>query len=261
MHRQTVYYQPRPRKPRPLNEKLVAAIKATIEMQPAWGIRMTWAWLRETKGWKKLNIKAVARIMRIKRWTVHKRKKGNRPRVKVKRSQTKKPDTRWSTDLALVFCGAQDGWCSFVPVVDCCTRELLGWELDHTGRAKTAQRALEGALLKRFGTTRGAPKGLMLRHDNGLVFGSKLYRATAKDYGLTQEFITPYTPEENGLCERLIRTVKQECVWQHRFTSLEQARRVIGKWIKHYNVERPHSSLKYKTPAGFHAALARGRAA
>jgi len=90
----------------------------------------------------------------------------------------------------------------------------------------------------------------MLRHDNGLVFGSKLYRVTAKDYGLTQEFVTPYTPEENGLCERLIRTVKQECVWQHRFTSLEQARRVIGKWIEHYNVERPHSSLKYKTPAG-----------
>jgi len=44
----------------------------------------------------------------------------------------------------LTFCGADDGWCSFVPVVDCCTRELLGWELDHTGRAKTAQRALEG---------------------------------------------------------------------------------------------------------------------
>ena len=85
--------------------------------------------------------------------------------------------------------------------------------------------------------------------------------ATAKDYGLTQEFITPYPPEENGLCERLIRTVKQECVWQHRFGSLEEARRVIGKWIEHYNDERPHSSLKYKTPAGFHAALARGRAA
>jgi len=47
--------------------------------------------------------------------------------------------------------------------------------------------------------TDSATAGLMLRHNNGLVFGSKLYRGTAKDCGLQQEFITPYTPEENGL--------------------------------------------------------------
>jgi len=157
--------------------------------------------------------------------------------------------------------GVEDGWCSFVPVVDCCTRELLGWELDRTGRAATAQRALEAALLKRFGTTRGAPEGMVVRHDNGLVFGSKLYRATAKDDGLAQEFITPCTPEENGLCERLIRTFKEECAWRHRFASLEQAQRAIGKWIEHDTHQRPHSAHPHKTPAGFHAALARRRAA
>ena len=72
---------------------------------------------------------------------------------------------------------------------------------------------------------------MMLRHDNGLVFGTKLYRATARDHGLTQEFITPYTPEENGLCERLIRTFKEECAWRQQFESLEEARNVIAKWV------------------------------
>ncbi len=48
--------------------------------------------------------------------------------------------------------------------------------------------------------------GIALRHDNGLVFSSGGHIASARDYGLTEEYITPYTPQENGLYERFIRT-------------------------------------------------------
>jgi len=177
------------------------------------------------------------------------------------------PNQRWATDIATVDCD-RDGWCAFVPVIDCCSREILGWELAHTARAKTAERALEEALLHRFGTTRGAPAGLTLRHDNGLVFGSRAYRALVRDYGLTQEYIAPYTPEQNGLCERLvrfarpaalpigslspfgrlIRTFKEECAWQHRFDNLAAARAKVARYIEHYNTQRTHSALKYNTP-------------
>ena len=104
------------------------------------------------------------------------------------------------------------------------------------------------ALLQRFGTTRGAPAGLTLRHDNGLVFGSRAYRALVRDYGLKQEYIAPYTPEQNGLCERFIRTFKEECTWQHRFDKLAAAKAVIARYIEHYNTQRTHSALKYNTP-------------
>ncbi len=100
-----------------------------------------------------------------------------------------------------------------VPVIDCCTREILGHALERTGRAKTAERALEEALLGRFGTLRSAPPGMLLRHDNGRVFGSRQYRAVVRDYGLKQEYITPYTPQQNGLCERFIKTFKEEFCW------------------------------------------------
>jgi putative transposase len=71
----------------------------------------------------------------------------------------------------------------------------------------------------------GAPSGSKLHHDNGLVFGSRGYRALVQDYGLTQEYIAPYTAEQNGLCERFIRTFKEECCWIQRFASMAEARR------------------------------------
>lgn len=248
--RSTAYYQPRQRKPRPLDEVMVSRIKRIHEEEPACGIRGTWSRLRFRDGIR-VNRKKVHRIMRLKGWTLPKRRKGNRPRVQVTRSVTEHPDQRWATDLALINCG-QDGWCVFVPVIDCCTREVLGFSLEKTGRAKTAERALEEALLKRFGTLHNAPEGMLLRHDNGLVFGSRRYRAVVKDYGLQQEYITPYTPQENGLCERFIKTFKEEFAWVRNYKSIKHARHTLRAWIEHYNTRRPHQALRYLTPIQYH---------
>jgi len=245
--RSTTYYQPRGRHLEPQCDPVcVEAIRAVIEAHSTYGVRMTHA--RLTKGLGMIvNRKKVHRIMRLHRWTCRQRRTGCRPRVQHLKSIAAAPNQRWATDIATVDCG-RDGWCAFVPVVDCCSREVLGWELAHTARAKTAERALEEALLHRFGTTRGAPSGLTLRHDNGLVFGSRAYRALVRDYGLTQEYIAPYTPEQNGLCERFIRTFKEECAWQHRFDNLTAARATVARYIEHYNTQRTHSALKYNTP-------------
>ena len=81
---------------------------------------------------------------------------------------------------------------------------------------------------------------MALRHDNGLVFGSRLYRGVVADYGLRQEYITPYTPEQNGLVERFFRSFKEECAWQQNFTSFAEASRAVRAWLEWYNSERPH---------------------
>lgn len=245
--RSTAYHQPKTeRLHRPVDEGLARTIHEIIQDHPTYGVRRVWAWLKYRLG-QPANRKKVHRLMRIKGWTMRQRLAGKRPRVPGSISVTPAPDLRWSTDIALVDCG-QDGWCAFVPVLDCCTREVLGWSLDRTGRAQTAERALEEALIHRFGWTHGAPKGLALRHDNGLVFGSRLYRALARDYGLKQEYITPYTPQQNGLCERFNRSFKEECAWLHNFDDIQQARTEIARYIDHYNHERPHQSLNYQTP-------------
>jgi putative transposase len=121
-------------------------------------------------------------------------------------------------------------------VIDCHTRELLGWHLSRSGRSKTAESALEQALIARYGCLGRVAKPFLLRSDNGLVF-------TSRSYGLQQEFITPYSPEQNGMVERVIRTLKDQCVHRHRFETLQHASRVIADWIGFYNNRRPHQAL------------------
>lgn len=137
----------------------------------------------------------IQRILQKKNWQVRKRPVGHCPRVKVVPSQAPERDIRWSTDLARVWSGWNQ-WCHLTLVIDCGSRELLGWRLSSRGHTKTAEAALEEALIHRFGH---------LGSDNGLVFTSKRYTNTVRSYGLTQEFITPYTPEQNGIVERFIK--------------------------------------------------------
>jgi putative transposase len=137
-------------------------------------------------------------------------------------------------------------------VIDCYTRELLGWHLSRSGKAKTAESALEQALIARFGTLGRGPVPFLLRSDNGLVFTSRSYTALVRSYGLQQEFITPHTPEQNGLVERVIRTLKEQCVHRTRFETLQHASRGIAEWIAFYNTRRPHQALGMDTPEQAH---------
>ena len=70
-------------------------------------------------------------------------------------------------------------------------------------------------------------------------------------YGLEHEYITPYSPEQNGMIERFFLTLKQECVWLQRFDDRDHAFRVIADWLDRYHSERPHSALGYLTPKEF----------
>ena len=116
--------------------------------------------------------------------------------------------------------------------------------------------ALEQALIARFGTLGRVTAPFLLRSDNGLVFTSRAYTRLVRSYGLRQEFITPHCPQQNGMIERVIRTLKEQCVHRHRFETQQHASRVIAEWIRFYNTRRPHQALDMKTPAMAYALAA-----
>ena len=141
---------------------------------------------------------------------MRKRPIGDRPRVKALRSVADAPNERWSTDLCRVWTG-KDRWATLALVMDCHTREILGWHLSRSGKASTLVSESEHALIARFGTLGRADEPFLLRSDNGLVFTSRDYTKLVKRYGLEQEFITPHCPQQNGMMERVIRTLKEQC--------------------------------------------------
>jgi putative transposase len=50
-------------------------------------------------------------------------------------------------------------------------------------------------------------------------------------HGLKQEFIAPHCPQQNGIVERVIRTLKEQCIHRQRFDGIQHATRAIGEWI------------------------------
>ena len=237
--------------PQRLDEVLAERIQRLIAQHPAFGYRRLWALLRLAEGLR-VNRKAGYWVLKLKRWFVHQRVTTPRPRVQGLKSRAQRSDERWALDLTHVSCGA-DGWGHLTAVIDCHDREVTGYECALRGRAKEAERALEEACLARLGTLRPQGPTPMVRSDNGLIFQSRRFRAACRDYRLRQEFITPYTPEQNGLIERFFRSLKEECVWQHNFGSFAEARAAITQWIQWYNAERPHQALGYRSPRQFRA--------
>jgi hypothetical protein len=62
------------------------------------------------------------------------------------------------------------------------------------------------------------------------------------------------SPEGNAIVERFFRSLKEECVWQHQFASIEEAEKAIAEWIRFYNEQRPHSALGYVSPQEYRRA-------
>jgi putative transposase len=147
----------------------------------------------------------------------------------------------------------QGGWAHLAAIIDCHDRAIIGYERPCGGGPGRPSASWRMPASSDSGPS--VPRGStpVLRSDNGLIFQSRRFRRACRDYRLTQEFITPYTPEQNGMIERFFRSLKEECTWLHNFHDFDEAKRTITTWIRFYNEERPHQSLGCLSPAQYRA--------
>jgi putative transposase len=202
--RRTVYYMPVKSKPK-VQERFANPIKQMIETEPSFGYRTVASPLRFNKN-------TVQRVFQLMGWQARKRAIGHRSCIEALPSVATTPNERWATYLCHIWAG-RDGSQTLARVIDCHTRELPGWQLSRSGRATTATAALEQALIARFGSLGRVDRSFLLRSDNGLVFTSRTYTRMVRSYGLRQELITSHCPQQNGMIERVIRRLKEQCMY------------------------------------------------
>ena len=87
-----------------------------------------------------------------------------------------------------------------------------------------------------------------IRSDNGAEFTAKAVRSWLGKMGVSNLFIEPASPWENGYNESFNGRLRDECLNGEMFYNLKEAQVIIEDWRNHYNHIRPHSALGYKPP-------------
>ena len=189
----------------------------------------------------KINHKRTYRLYKEAGLSLPKRskKKKYEKRGMPQRANTE-PNTRWAMDF--VSDRTRNGSnIRVLTVIDEVTRECLALEVDSslTGRRVTA-------VLNRIALFRGLPKEILT--DNGSEFTSNIMNVWAYDHKVEHIFTDPGRPMQNGYIESFNGKLRAECLNQHWFGNIPEAKDLIENWRLEYNQVRPHSSLDNLTP-------------
>ncbi len=170
---------------------------------------------------------------------------------------TTRPDEMWGTDATRFYTEA-DGWCWFFGAIDHHTDELLGWHVAKLGDRWAALEPIRQGVRQAFhGFSKEVARGLKIRCDWGPQYIADAWINEVKWLGITISPSYVGEPECNGVIEQFMRTLKEQCIYLHRFQSLTEARRIIEDFLHRYNTQWLIERLGHRTPAQARADAAR----
>jgi putative transposase len=224
------------------NQELRQRLRELAEEKRRWGCPLLYQMLRR-EGFK-VNHKRVERLYREEGLSLRRRRR--RKNLSHVRVVSKPPDganQTWAVDF--VHDTLANGRCFRVlTIIDQWSRESPALEVDFS---LTGERV--AMVFSRLSETRGLPA--VIQSDHGSEFISRQLDQWAYEHGVRLQFIEPGKPIQNAFIESFNGRFREECLNEHVFVSLADARRKIEQWRIAYNQERPHSSLGYLTPHEF----------
>ncbi len=150
------------------------------------------------------------------------------------------PHDHWHIDFSYVNVGGTFYYlCS---ILDGCSRSIVHWEIREAMKEADAELVLQRAREK-FPQARP-----QIISDNGPQFVAKDFKEFLRQWQTTHVLTSPYYPQSNGKLERFHRTLKEQAIRPKTPLTLEDARRVVGEFVEHYNTVRLHSALGYVAP-------------
>lgn len=221
---------------------LSAAIIEIAQVRRRFGYRRIHDLLRPE--FPDVNHKRVYRIYSAANLAVKKRKKAKRPASeRVPLQIASAVNEVWSMDFVSDSL-ANGRRIKCLTVADDFSHECVEIATDYGISGQYVTRLLDQAAV-----FRGYPD--VVRTDNGPEFTSRVFMAWAQTHGIRHILIQPGRPMQNGYIESFNGKFRDECLNEHWFETLPQARAAITLWRQDYNEVRPHSSCGRIPPAKF----------
>jgi putative transposase len=163
--------------------------------------------------------------------------------------QPLRPHQHWHVDVSYI--NIDGTFYSLTSVLDGCSRFIVHWELRESMTEQDVEVILQKALEE---YPEEKPRVIT---DNGPQFIARDFKQFIRLVGITHVRTRPYYPQSNGKIERWHGSLKRECIRPSCPATLEEARRRVADFVKHYNEVRLHSAIGYVTPLDKLAGLER----
>ena len=181
--------------------------------------------------------RVLSKAGRLDRWNPKPSKKGTGFVQPLRAHQ------HWHTDISYLNLGGTFYYlCSFL---DGASRAVVHWEIRESMTEADVECILERAK-ERYPDAR--PR---IISDNGPQYIAKDFKAFIRISGMTHVRTAPYYPQSNGKIERWHKTIKSDALRPASPTSLEEARRLLERFVEYYNGVRLHSAIGYIAPLDF----------
>ncbi len=154
--------------------------------------------------------------------------------------QPTRPHEHWHIDISyLNICGTFYYLCS---ILDGYSRAIVHWEIREAMTEKDVEIILQRA------RERYPDQKTRIISDNGPQFVARDFKTFVREVGLEHVRTSPYYPQSNGKKERYFQTLKSEAIRPQTPLDLDDARRVVGRFVTYYVEVRLHSAIGYVTP-------------
>ena len=244
------------------DDELVKRIRGVISDSPfqGEGYRKVWARLR-AKG-TNTSKDRVRRLMGehgLRAPYFPRRRRGNR--AHDGKVTTATPNEMWGTDATSTFT-RKHGSVTIFLAIDHCTSECIGLHAAKIGDRFEALEPIRQGVREQFGGFDGqVAVGLTLRHDHGSQYMSRDFQDELRFLGIRSSPSFVAEPQCNGVAERFVKTLKEQCLWLKTYDTVEELRLALMAFKETYNREWMVQKHGYRSPIAARQAFTIARAA
>lgn len=128
-------------------------------------------------------------------------------------------------------------------IIDLYSRKVVGYKVGFSNNTHLTKETFKMAY-----ESRRPNAGLVFHSDQGGNYSARVFMSYLSARNVTQSFSKPGVPYDNSVMESFFSSMKREELYRGKYRSERELRAAIDKYIQFYNTERPHETLRYKTP-------------